>query len=85
MTSFVKVFPNAKVILTSRSAESWQKSMRETLYLANLNRTRVPWRWSLFLMDSRFSRGLDWLYDTMDSVWLGPVQGETQAAETFFR
>ena len=36
-----QVFPNAKVILTSRSAESWQKSMRETLYLANLNRTRA--------------------------------------------
>ena len=59
--------------------------MRETLYLANLNRTRAPWRWSLFLMDRRFPRGLDWLYDTMDSVWLGPVLGDTSAAETFFR
>ena len=80
-----QVFPNAKVILTSRSAESWQKSMRETLYLANLNRTRAPWRWSLFLMDRRFPRGLDWLYDTMDSVWLGAVLGEISAAESFFR
>ena len=30
---FMQVFPDAKVILTSRSASSWQKSMRETLYL----------------------------------------------------
>ena len=35
--------------------------------------------------DLRFSRGLDWLYDTMDSVWLGPVLGDTSKAEIFFR
>ena len=44
--------------------------MRDTLHLAHLNRTRPPWRWSLFALDWRFPRGLDWLYDCMDSVWL---------------
>ena len=52
--------------------------MRDTLHLAHLNRTRPPWRWSLFALDWRFPRGLDWLYDCMDSVWL--VRGTTGRA-----
>ena len=32
----MKVFPNMKVILTSRSPVSWQRSMRESLYLVGI-------------------------------------------------
>jgi len=81
----LEVFPNAKVILTSRSPVSWQKSMRESLYLAHLNRRRMPWRWALFAIDWRFFKGLDWLYDIMDSTWLGPVLGSEKEVETFFQ
>ena len=50
-----------------------------------MNRTRIPWRWSLFIMDWRFLRGLDWIYDVMDQVWLEPVLGTEEEVETFFR
>ena len=32
----MQVFPNAKVILTTRSPVSWQKSMKESLYLVRI-------------------------------------------------
>ena len=31
----ISVFPEAKVVLTTRSPASWQKSMRETIYLVS--------------------------------------------------
>ena len=112
----VSVFPEAKVVLSTRSPTSWQKSMRETIYLvsgeslekrkekinhflyfrlflksstflhpqAHLNRTKVPWRWGLFALDWRFPRGLDWIYDKMDGLWLDSVLGSEEEAATFF-
>ena len=43
---------------------------------AYCNRTKWPWRWSLFALDPRFNRGLDELYDVMDEVWLDAVLGD---------
>ena len=80
----LEVFPEAKVVLTTRSPISWQKSMRETLYLAHLNRTKLPWRWGLFALDWRFPRGLDWIYHLMDGLWLEAVLGTEEEAERFF-
>jgi len=80
----ISVFPEAKVVLTTRSPASWQKSMRETIYPAHLNRTKVPWRWGLFALDWRFPRGLDWIYDKMDDLWLNSVLGTEEEAEQFF-
>merc|ERR1711915_44417 len=80
----MKVFPTAKLVLTTRSPISWQKSMKESLYLAYCNRTQWPWRWSLFTIDWRFMQGLDELYDIMDAVWLDAVLGEENKATDFF-
>eukprot|EP00091_Calanus_sinicus_P020429 TRINITY_DN5575_c0_g1_i1.p1 TRINITY_DN5575_c0_g1~~TRINITY_DN5575_c0_g1_i1.p1 ORF type:complete len:199 (-),score=26.62 TRINITY_DN5575_c0_g1_i1:38-634(-) len=80
----VKVFPDAKVVLTTRNPSNWQKSMKESLYLSYCNRTKWPWRWSLFAIDWRFHRGLDELYDVMDGVWLDAVLGDEKQAVTFF-
>merc|ERR1712123_516577 len=80
----VKVFPSAKVVLTTRNPKNWQKSMKESLYLAYCNRTNWPWRWSLFAIDWRFHRGLDELYDVMDGVWLDAVLGDEKQAVHFF-
>ena len=51
---------------------------------AHLNRTKVPWRWGLFALDWRFPRGLDWIYDKMDGLWLDSVLGSEEEAATFF-
>jgi len=58
--------------------------MKESLYLAYCNRTKWPWRWSLFALDPRFNRGLDELYDVMDEVWLDAVLGDEKQAIKFF-
>jgi len=79
----VQVFPHAKVILTTRNHKTWQRSMKESLYLAYCNRTQLPWRWSLFALDWRFLQGLDELYDLMDGVWLEAVLGEEKLAAEF--
>ena len=54
------------------------------LMQAHLNRTKVPWRWGLFALDWRFPRGLDWIYDKMDGLWLNSVLGTEEEAEQFF-
>ena len=36
-------------------------------------------------MDWRFLRGLDWIYDIMDKVWLEAVLGTQEDAESFFQ
>ena len=51
---------------------------------AHLNRTKVPWRCGLFALDWRFPRGLDWIYDQMDGLWLNSVLGTEEEAEQFF-
>ena len=35
-------------------------------------------------MDWRFPRGLDWIYDKMDGLWLDSVLGSEEEAATFF-
>ena len=37
----ISVFPEAKVVLTTRSPASWQKSMRETIYLVSPRATLI--------------------------------------------
>lgn len=79
----LKVFPEARVILTKRSSESWQKSMRSSLLKAYENRTRQPYRLMLFSFDWRFPRGLDKLYDILDGSWIPAVTGSLYKAEEF--
>lgn len=81
----LKVFPEARLVLTKRSPDSWQRSMRETLVKGYENRTTQPFRWVLFAFDRRFSRGLDALYDILDGSWMSAVMGSTAKAEEFCR
>merc|ERR1711915_467250 len=81
----MKVFPSAKLVLTTRSPISCQKSMKESLYLSYCYRTQWPWRWSIFIMDWRFMQGLDELYNIMDALWLDAVLGDEKKATQFFK
>ena len=92
----LEVFPEARVVLTKRTAESWQRSMRSSLLkvpggpghqpVSRATRTelpspiepsssastgggRRPW------LTPRFLRGLDKLYDILDSTWMAAVRG----------
>jgi len=82
-TRLLKVFPEAIVILTQRSSESWQKSMQSSLLKAYENRTQQPYRLMLFTFDWRFHRGLDKLYDILDCSWMTAVTGNLYKAEEF--
>ena len=38
----MEVYPNAKVVLTVRDPEAWYKSVKETIYLLNVNKNSFP-------------------------------------------
>ena len=92
----LEVFPEAQVVLTKRTAESWQRSMRSSLLkvpgcratslspgLREQNYPALSSRPPLLRLEvacrpcltPRFLRGLDKLYDILDSTWMAAVRG----------
>jgi len=53
----MKVYPNAKVILTTRDPVSWYKSVKNTIFQYYLIQQKIPFTWMYALMDRRKEGG----------------------------